>query len=272
MVMQIRRTLTANNAPSGLAEGQLACELASDPPKLWVGVPVSLDPSGRRLVVPSAGGGVAFGTTPPASPNPGDLWFDPVEGQLYIYFNDGTSSQWVVTINQGGGGGGAGGPQMGVTDGSNAAPGEVGEFMSNSGTSSLYFGAITNGSNVERTIGTLTLSAGDWDVRAQLLISSGEGSGNNASAIIAYIASASVPSPNWWTNNGPQFLFIKENSITATSVTTTSSSYAIAPVRFSLSVTTTLNLYLAFQTLNLTGSGGGGELNNYGTLSARRMR
>jgi hypothetical protein len=36
----------------------------------------------------------------PATPNVGDLWYDTVGGQLYIYYNDGNSSQWVVTVNQ----------------------------------------------------------------------------------------------------------------------------------------------------------------------------
>ena len=31
----------------------------------------------------------------------GDLWFDSVSTQLYIFYADGTSNQWVVAINQG---------------------------------------------------------------------------------------------------------------------------------------------------------------------------
>lgn len=46
--MQIRRTRTPDNPPEGLAQGQLACEMASNPPRLWCGVPTSIDPSGRR--------------------------------------------------------------------------------------------------------------------------------------------------------------------------------------------------------------------------------
>ncbi len=38
-------------------------------------------------------------TAPPASPLPGALWFDPVSVQLYVWYNDGTSSQWVVAVN-----------------------------------------------------------------------------------------------------------------------------------------------------------------------------
>ena len=34
-------------------------------------------------------------TVPPGSPAAGDLWWDTTTGQLRIYYNDGTSSQWV---------------------------------------------------------------------------------------------------------------------------------------------------------------------------------
>ena len=42
------------------------------------------------------------GDTPPASPSPvnGNLWYDTVGANLYVYFNDGTSSQWVPSSNQ----------------------------------------------------------------------------------------------------------------------------------------------------------------------------
>jgi hypothetical protein len=53
--MQQYRTVTAANEPTGLAEGELAINLASpDSPRMWVGVPTSIDPSGRREIAPSA--------------------------------------------------------------------------------------------------------------------------------------------------------------------------------------------------------------------------
>lgn len=36
---------------------------------------------------------------PPATPLIGQLWWDEVGGQLYVWYNDGTSSQWVVAVN-----------------------------------------------------------------------------------------------------------------------------------------------------------------------------
>lgn len=47
-----------------------------------------------------AGSNVTIGTTPPTTPSSGDLWWDsgtdPGSGQLYVWFADPTSSQWVI--------------------------------------------------------------------------------------------------------------------------------------------------------------------------------
>ena len=48
----------------------------------------------------SAAGLAAVATTPPVSPQNGSQWYDLVGGQLYVWVNDGTSSQWVVAVNQ----------------------------------------------------------------------------------------------------------------------------------------------------------------------------
>ena len=57
----------------------------------------------------ASGANVTISDTAPASPTAGDLWFKSDEGRLKIYYNDGSSSQWVDTsiIGTGGGGGGA---------------------------------------------------------------------------------------------------------------------------------------------------------------------
>jgi hypothetical protein len=49
------------------------------------------------------GGTVVVSDALPANPQPGELWFDSVGGQLYCYYDDGNSKQWVVanTINGG---------------------------------------------------------------------------------------------------------------------------------------------------------------------------
>jgi hypothetical protein len=40
-------------------------------------------------------GGVEIASTAPSSPSAGDLWWDSDNGNLYVYYDDGTSQQWV---------------------------------------------------------------------------------------------------------------------------------------------------------------------------------
>lgn len=61
----------------------------------------------------SGGGGgggasVTTGDTPPTSPSVGDLWFDSSVAKTYVYYDDGSSSQW-VQLNPSGGSDGADG-------------------------------------------------------------------------------------------------------------------------------------------------------------------
>lgn len=72
----------------------------------------------------AAAAGISASTTvddaPPVSPNQGELWFDVTSGVLYVYYNDGTSTQWVqpTSVQYGIGGGGGGSPTNldGLTD------------------------------------------------------------------------------------------------------------------------------------------------------------
>ena len=60
---------------------------------------------------------IAVGDNPPSNPETGDLWFDSSVAKTYIYYNDGSSSQW-VQLNPSGGSDGADG-----TDGTDATGG-----------------------------------------------------------------------------------------------------------------------------------------------------
>jgi len=51
--------------------------------------------SGSTPAWGSIGGGVAVQSAAPTAPNPGDLWYDSDDGRLFVYYNDGTTSQWV---------------------------------------------------------------------------------------------------------------------------------------------------------------------------------
>jgi hypothetical protein len=56
----------------------------------------------------SGGPPVIIAATPPSAASAGDLWWDSVGGQLYVYFTDANSSQWVIAVNAGSSGAGAG--------------------------------------------------------------------------------------------------------------------------------------------------------------------
>lgn len=50
---------------------------------------------GTKWASVAGGSAIATGAVPPSAPAMGQLWWDTVGGQLYIYYNDGNSSQWV---------------------------------------------------------------------------------------------------------------------------------------------------------------------------------
>jgi hypothetical protein len=92
------------------------------------------------------------------------------------------------------GGGAKGAPvpiasRKGVTDGSSAAAGMIGEYVTAPGSTI----AITN--NVATNVVTMPLTAGDWDVEG--LIQFGFASGTYASAVVCGVStvSATFPSP-----------------------------------------------------------------------------
>jgi hypothetical protein len=117
---------------------------------------------------------VFIADTAPANSVNGNLWWNssPGDGQLYTYFDDGTSRQWVVANNLGAGiylpltGGQLSGPLtpagiVGITNASNAAAGQVGEFLQASVASSPGV-AIVN--TTAMNITSISLTAGDWDI------------------------------------------------------------------------------------------------------------
>ena len=48
---------------------------------------------------PSSGPPVTISDTAPVGPQVGALWWDSVKGQLFTFYNDGNSSQWVIAVN-----------------------------------------------------------------------------------------------------------------------------------------------------------------------------
>jgi len=99
-VVQIKRTSTIDQAPTGLAPGELAVEMSSNPVRLWVGVPAAVDPALRKLISSN----VIISDTPPTLPAPGQLWWESDAGILWIWYADADSSQWVQAAGSSGGG------------------------------------------------------------------------------------------------------------------------------------------------------------------------
>jgi len=63
--------------------------------------------NGTEITYGGTGGSITSTDTPPSAPAAGDTWFDTSSGALYIYYDDGSSQQWVGV----GGKVGAQGPQ-----------------------------------------------------------------------------------------------------------------------------------------------------------------
>jgi hypothetical protein len=59
------------------------------------GTSITVDGSGKIAAVGSGGAATYVGDTPPGSPTAGQLWWESDSGNLFIYYADGTSSQWV---------------------------------------------------------------------------------------------------------------------------------------------------------------------------------
>ena len=64
------------------------------------GVLVNWYGSQLQLTASSAGGGgVVVDQAPPASPTQGDLWWDTDDANMYVWYDDGISAQWVAATS-----------------------------------------------------------------------------------------------------------------------------------------------------------------------------
>jgi hypothetical protein len=228
--------------------------------------------------VPAPGSGVVIpppaiiDNVPPPNPETGDLWWDDVGGQLYVYYNDGTTTQWVQANVSPVGPAGAPGPAgatgptgpagpntlpMGVTDGSNAAAGQIGEFLyaETSGTLSITSG----GTNV--TIVDLAISAGDWDVSGLAAFLPGPGMINLCNAY--YFLNGNQYNPGPSTQR-----FISMGLAASPGPTSVGVVRLAMPVtRLSLSAAGTVSIWGG-----ATATGSSSFLAAYASIQARRMR
>lgn len=87
-------------AGDGIAVTPLTGDAVEVAANLVAGSNITLTPvTGGALEISASGGGggisYTFAATPPGSPTPGDLWFDSAGGVLYIWVDDGVTSQWI---------------------------------------------------------------------------------------------------------------------------------------------------------------------------------
>jgi hypothetical protein len=117
---------------------------------------------GTIFIEGGGGGGASVTTsdTAPVSPSDGDLWYDSVGGRLYVYYDDGDTSQWVDAAPQGGGDAGFSKLEVGNTKAEVTDTGSNGTFtVTTEGTGRLTVGStgnvsIANGNLVFSTAGT----------------------------------------------------------------------------------------------------------------------
>ena len=60
------------------------------------GTTVLVDGTGKISSI----GIIYMGPAPPGAPVAGNLWWDSIGGQLYVYYDDGNTRQWTVAVNQ----------------------------------------------------------------------------------------------------------------------------------------------------------------------------
>jgi hypothetical protein len=111
------------------------------------GPPVFSGPTQQPPWYPGANGGVSFGAVAPPNPVRGHFWWD---GKTFWMFD---GAAWVAV-------GGTIEPQLGVTDGSNALPGDVGEWINYTQNFNYTVASQTQ----SLTLGVLP--PGDWNCNA----------------------------------------------------------------------------------------------------------
>lgn len=228
----------SDTAPSAPQSGSMwfdttQCQLYVNYNSAWV---IAVNPGATAI-------GIDVGVNPPANPVVGRGWFNQSEAQLYVW----SGQQWIIAVNTTGYYVTPDQPTinqpivMGVTDGSNAPPGAVGEYVSNQATVPGY------SYNVWYSPNSLALSAGDWMV-TYWSYASGVGSVTQSLSLTTSSLASSIP-----LNSPP--------TIGAAAIT----SMATPAFRFSSSSSFTI-----YGWTNVGGSGGPGSVTSY--LYALRMR
>ena len=133
-----------------------------------------------------------FSTSAPGSPNNGDLWLNTNNGRLYVYYNDGTSSQWVQPAQN----------TLAVTA-SDINPGTAnslsyysvaGSVLGSTG-SNLTWNAFTNTLSITGSISATTISGSlNGNVTGNV---TGNVSGNAGTVTNGVYTTGSYANPSW---------------------------------------------------------------------------
>jgi hypothetical protein len=144
--------LNTNADDIDAAVGFTICTSTTRPSTPWLGQSIFETDTESSFIwdgtvwKPGGGGGsIEISATAPSSPAQGDLWWDSDNGNLYIYYDDGNSQQWVA----------ANGPQVFV--GTTAPPGYQGQlwFDSTQGKTYIYYDDGTSAQWVSAIGGSL---------------------------------------------------------------------------------------------------------------------
>jgi hypothetical protein len=131
--------VTSATRPATPWAGQIIFETDTLVPYVW---------DGSAWQVAGGGGSIEISATAPVSPSAGDLWWDSDDGKMFIYYDDGTSSQWVD----------AAGPSVAVQD--TAPTGYEGQLWLDSTDGSMYVYYTDPGGGSSSWIGAVSRSGG----------------------------------------------------------------------------------------------------------------
>jgi len=131
--------VTSVSRPGSPFSGQVIFETDTGLTFIW---------DGSAWMPAGGGGSIEISATAPLSPGAGDLWWDSDNGKLYIYYDDGTSQQWVD----------AAGPSVAVQ--STAPTGYEGQLWLDDTDGSMYVYYTDPGGGSSSWIGAVSRSGG----------------------------------------------------------------------------------------------------------------
>lgn len=107
---------------------------------------------------------ISYSDTTPTSPAVGDLWFNTTTGYTYLYYNDGTSSQWVGISTSGAGAQGvvsATSPLSYNSSTQSLSLSTIGVATGGTGNTSLTSGSYLKGNGTSAIVSQAGIPAGD---------------------------------------------------------------------------------------------------------------